>query len=46
MRAVVASPKHNAFNKWAWRVAEQLVDPQRPGEFNQVLSGGLGLWST
>lgn len=40
LRAVVASPKHTALNKWSWKAAGDLVDPQRPGDFNQV-----GSWS-
>ena len=38
MRAVAAAPQHPAFkDKLAWDLAGALVDPDRPGDFNQAM---------
>ncbi|TKY45436.1 A/G-specific adenine DNA glycosylase [Spatholobus suberectus] len=37
LRAVSANPKDSATVKRFWKLAAQLVDPVRPGDFNQAL---------
>eukprot|EP01122_Echinamoeba_exundans_P008185 TRINITY_DN266_c0_g1_i2.p1 TRINITY_DN266_c0_g1~~TRINITY_DN266_c0_g1_i2.p1 ORF type:complete len:392 (-),score=34.27 TRINITY_DN266_c0_g1_i2:12-1187(-) len=37
LRAVEADPKPNNIQKYLWSVSEELVDPSRPGDFNQAL---------
>ncbi|MQL95343.1 hypothetical protein Taro_027995 [Colocasia esculenta] len=37
LKAISANPKESATVKNIWRLAGQLVDPSRPGDFNQAL---------
>ncbi|CAA7400400.1 unnamed protein product [Spirodela intermedia] len=37
MKAISSNPKESATMKSIWRLAGQLVDPSRPGDFNQAL---------
>ena len=38
LRLVAATPQHSAFkDKLAWELVGQLVDPERPGDFNQAI---------
>ncbi|KAK7389857.1 hypothetical protein VNO78_25153 [Psophocarpus tetragonolobus] len=37
LRAISANPKDSATIKRVWKLAAQLVDPVRPGDFNQAL---------
>ncbi|KAL0370920.1 UNVERIFIED_CONTAM: Adenine DNA glycosylase [Sesamum angustifolium] len=37
LKAISANPKNSATVKNIWKLARQLVDPKRPGDFNQAL---------
>lgn len=37
LKAISSNPKHSATIKNIWRLAGQLVDPCKPGDFNQAL---------
>eukprot|EP00743_Colponemidia_sp_Colp-15_P005771 GILK01006203.1.p1 GENE.GILK01006203.1~~GILK01006203.1.p1 ORF type:complete len:636 (-),score=153.59 GILK01006203.1:24-1892(-) len=37
LRAIAADPKSKEMNRIAWVLAEQLVDPSQPGDFNQAV---------
>ncbi|XP_078441621.1 hhH-GPD base excision DNA repair family protein [Wolffia australiana] len=37
LKAISSNPKESATTKSIWRLAGQLVDPHRPGDFNQAL---------
>lgn len=47
LRAVGGDPKKRAMTEMMWALAEQLVDDERPGDFNQALMevGDVGMMS-